>query len=70
MLKAGRIVFNNRMSIIDCTVRSFSPEGAGVDVLNTRGIPPSFQLAIRSDGFESNCRVTSQTDKHLEVEFC
>jgi diguanylate cyclase (GGDEF)-like protein len=70
VLKAGRIIFNDRRSVMDCTVRSFSPEGAGIDILNTRGIPDRFNLSIRSDGFESNCRVVSQTDRHLEVEFC
>jgi diguanylate cyclase (GGDEF)-like protein len=70
VLKAGRIIFNDRKSVMDCTVRSFSSEGAGIDILNTRGIPDRFQLSIRSDGFESACRVVSQTDRHIEVEFC
>jgi diguanylate cyclase (GGDEF)-like protein len=70
VLKAGRIIFNDRRSVMDCTVRSFSQEGAGIDILNTRGIPDRFNLSIRSDGFESPCRVASQTDRHLEVEFC
>lgn len=70
VLKSGRIVFNNRQSVLDCTVRSFSTDGAGIDILATRGIPERFQLSIRTDGFESNCRVVSQTDRHLEVEFC
>jgi diguanylate cyclase (GGDEF)-like protein len=70
VLKAGRIIFNDRKSVIDCTVRSFSTAGAGIDILNTRGIPDRFQLSIRSDGFESACRVVSQTDRHIDVEFC
>jgi len=70
VLKAGRIIFNDRRSVMDCTVRSFSQEGAGIDILNTRGIPDRFHLAIRSDGFETACRVVSQTDRHFEVEFC
>ena len=70
VLKAGRIIFNDRRSVMDCTVRSFSQEGAGIDILNTRGIPDRFNLSIRSDGFESLCHVISQTDRHLEVEFC
>jgi diguanylate cyclase (GGDEF)-like protein len=70
VLKSGRIIFNDRRSVMDCTVRSFSEEGAGIDILSTRGVPDRFSLSIRSDGFESACRVVSQTDRHLEVEFC
>lgn len=69
VLKAGRIVFNNRSSTIDCTVRSLGESGAGIDVGHTAGIPAKFRLVIRSDDFETDCRVVAQTDKHLEVEF-
>jgi diguanylate cyclase (GGDEF)-like protein len=70
VLKAGRIIFNARTSAIDCTVRSFAEDGAGVDVTSAVGIPSKFVLQIRSDNFESACRVTTQTDRHLELEFC
>jgi diguanylate cyclase (GGDEF)-like protein len=70
VLKAGRIVLNDRKSTIDCTVRSLASDSAGLDVTSAAGIPETFTLAIRSDKFEARCRVTAQTDKHLEVEFC
>lgn len=70
VLKAGRILFNGRTSAIDCTVRSLAEDGAGLDVTSAVGIPPTFTLQIRSDNFESACRVVMQTDRHLEVEFC
>jgi len=70
VLKAGRIIFNNYTSVIDCTVRSLSEDGAGIDVTASFGIPPKFVLAIRSDGFETQCRVVKQTERHLDVEFC
>jgi diguanylate cyclase (GGDEF)-like protein len=70
VLKAGRIVFNARTSAIDCTVRTLAEDGAGVDVTSAVGIPPKFILRINSDNFESQCRVTAQTEKHLELEFC
>lgn len=69
VLKAGRIIFNARTSSIDCTVRSLAEDGAGVDVTSAVGIPPKFHLQIRSDNFESLCRVVSQSDRHLELEF-
>lgn len=70
VLKAGRIILNERHSTIDCTVRSLSKNGAGIDISSVAGLPDRFSLAILSDRFEARCRVVSQTDKHLEVEFC
>jgi len=69
VLKAGRIVFNNRRSTIDCTVRSLSDEGAGIDLSSSTGVPDTFRLLLRADGFETACRVTSRTERHLDVEF-
>jgi diguanylate cyclase (GGDEF)-like protein len=70
VLKAGKIIFNNYTSVIDCTVRSLSEEGARIDVTASFGLPAKFVLAIRSDGFETTCRVVKQTERHLDVEFC
>jgi diguanylate cyclase (GGDEF)-like protein len=70
VLKAGRIIFNARTSAIDCTVRTLAEDGAGVDVTSAVGIPPKFFLQIRSDNFESLCRVVGQSEKHLDLEFC
>lgn len=70
VLKAGRILFNNRMSSIDCTVRTIGDDGAGLDVTSAVGVPETFNLQIRSDAFETRCRIVSQAERHLEVEFC
>jgi hypothetical protein len=48
-LKKGRIVFNNRRSVIDCTVRNLSDGGALLLVNSLIGIPDSFDLTIDSD---------------------
>jgi diguanylate cyclase (GGDEF)-like protein len=69
VLKAGQVIFNGRQSAIDCTVRSLSEEGASLDVSSTLGIPSAFMLAIRADGFETECRVVSRTERRIEVEF-
>jgi diguanylate cyclase (GGDEF)-like protein len=69
VLKAGNIVFNRRMSTMDCTVRSLSETGATMDVLNASEVPPKFDLVIRADNFERACRILSHTDRHIEVEF-
>ncbi len=69
VLKAGVIHFNNRMSTVDCTVRTLAENGAGLDLTSSYGLPEKFNLMIRSDGFETPCRVISQTERHVEVEF-
>ncbi|WP_421593763.1 sensor domain-containing diguanylate cyclase [Shinella sp. M27] len=69
VLKAGNIVFNHRRSTIDCTVKSLGVDGAGITVSNTAGIPPEFMLAIKADGFETNCSVISRDRQNLEVAF-
>lgn len=70
VLKGGQILFNNHNSSIDCTVRSLSDDGAGIDVFDTVAVPKLFDLAIKSDGFERACRVLARTEKHLDVQFC
>ncbi len=69
VLKAGQIVFNGRMSTIDCTVRSLGEDGATIDVSNIAGIPDQFMLVIRADRFETKCRVVSQAQRRLEIVF-
>jgi diguanylate cyclase (GGDEF)-like protein len=69
VLKAGQIVFNARMSTIDCTVRSLGEDGATIDVSNIAGIPGQFVLAIRADRFEAKCRVVAQAERRLELAF-
>lgn len=69
VLKAGNIVFNERRSTVDCTVKSLGVDGAGITVSNTAGIPPEFMLTIKADGFETNCSVISRDRQNLEVAF-
>jgi hypothetical protein len=69
VLKAGRIFFNFGRSAIDCTVRSLSEMGAGIDVSSTAGIPDEFKLHIDSDDVSKMCRISMKRDKHIEVVF-
>jgi len=69
VLKAGVIHFNGRVSTVDCTVRSLAGNGAGLDLSNSFGLPETFNLTIRSDGFDVPCRIVSQTERHVEVKF-
>jgi len=53
VLKASRILFKNRMSSMDCTVRTLAEDAAGLDVTSSIGIRETFNLAIESDAFYS-----------------
>jgi Diguanylate cyclase, GGDEF domain len=69
VLKAGRISFNGGHSTIDCTVRTLSEIGAGLDVISSAGVPDRFKLKIETDSFSRLSRIVAKRDKHLEVEF-
>jgi diguanylate cyclase (GGDEF)-like protein len=70
VLKAGQILFNGRSSTINCTVRSLSDQGAGIEVSNSTGIPSRFDLVIKSDRMEKPCRIVSQSERQIDVVFC
>ncbi len=69
VLKAGSIVFNDRRSTIDCTVKSLGSDSAGLTVSNSTGIPAEFLLSIKGEGFETRCQVIAQDRQNLEVSF-
>jgi diguanylate cyclase (GGDEF)-like protein len=69
VLKAGRISFNGGRSAIDCTVRSLSEAGAGLQIVSSAGIPNTFKLLIEADSFSRLCQITNKGSKELEVMF-
>jgi hypothetical protein len=46
VLKAGKIVFNNGASVLDCTVRNVSGTGACLMVVNALAVPAEFDLRL------------------------
>lgn len=69
VLKAGTIVFTDRRSSIDCTVKSLGFDSVGLSVSSSAGIPTEFVLSIRGEGFETKCQVIAQDRQNLEVAF-
>lgn len=69
VMKAGRITFPPRTSGLDCTVRSLSDRGAGLDVINPAILPDAFQLRIEPDDLSVSCRVISRAKRRIEVQF-
>ncbi|HZP78669.1 MAG TPA: diguanylate cyclase [Pseudolabrys sp.] len=45
-LRSGKIVFNDRRSVVDCLVRNLSDGGACLQVNTSFGLPASFDLAV------------------------
>jgi len=68
-LKAGRIVFNHRFSVISCTVRNLSQGGACLQVPTSIGIPNRFDLTVDPDGLERNCEVAWRSEDRIGVSF-
>ncbi len=69
ILKAARIVFNERRSVIDCTVRNLSAVGACLNVASTLGIPERFEVMFDADNSSRACHVVWHKEKQLGVEF-
>jgi uncharacterized OB-fold protein len=45
-LKGGRIVFDDKRSVVDCTVTNMSEKGASLRLPSIVGIPDTFELHI------------------------
>ena len=68
-LKAGKIVFNHKHSLIDCTIRNLSDSGACLQTPSTAGVPDSFELLFEADGATRPCRVAWRTETRIGVLF-
>jgi PilZ domain len=53
----ARIVFNNRSSVLDCTVRDLSDTGAGISFAGISPLPTEFELEIPNRGFRVHGRL-------------
>jgi diguanylate cyclase (GGDEF)-like protein len=69
VLKAGRLIFNNKQSVVDCTVRSLWDTGAEVQVSNSADIPDEVTLEIRSSGFKWDGTIDQRGQQRLEIAF-
>lgn len=67
-LKGGRIIINNRNSVMDCMVRNLSARGAKLVLSMPSSLPDDFELRFE-DGKEHVCAVRWRNAKELGVEF-
>jgi hypothetical protein len=68
-LRAGKILFNNRRSVIDCMVRNVSRAGACLVVPSLVGVPPEFDLVISGEAASHACRMIWHAENRIGVEF-
>jgi len=68
-LRAGKIVFNNKTSVIDCMVRNTSRNGACLLVASVIGIPSTFDLLIEGDGASRSCKMVWNNQNRIGIEF-
>jgi PAS domain-containing protein len=69
-LRGGKILFNNKQSVITCTVRNLSDGGANLHVQNTQGVPAFFDLLIEGEPAHRACDVVWKAQNRIGVAFC
>ena len=68
-LLGGKIVFNTGRSVIDCTVRNLSDEGACVEVASPIGLPGDVHLLIAGDAEPRPCKLVWQSGNRIGLSF-
>jgi hypothetical protein len=56
-------------SVMSCTVRNISPEGAAIDVENPAFVPQHFLLVMANDSSVHECRIAWIQQKRIGVTF-
>jgi hypothetical protein len=68
-LKTGKIVYNNKMCVIDCQIRDMSESGCRVRITNTVGIPRRVELIVPMDSKQRECEVVWKTRSELGIRY-
>lgn len=68
-LLGAQIIFNNRMSTIDCVIKNISSSGAKLVVASTVPLPGEFELRIPLKGCSYPARLIRRSREELGVEF-
>ena len=56
-------------SVMSCTVRNISLEGAAIEVENAAFVPPQFRLVMASDSSVRECRIAWIQRNRIGVTF-
>jgi hypothetical protein len=69
VLKQGKILLPNNMTIIDCTVRDLSETGAKLLCSDPGAIPNEFRLVLTADRMMRDVKVAWRRPDMLGVQF-
>ena len=56
-------------SVMSCTVRNISAEGAAIDVENPAFVPPRFRLVMANDSSARECRIAWIQENRIGLTF-
>jgi hypothetical protein len=56
-------------SVMSCTVRNISAEGAAIEVENSAFVPPQFRLVMANDSSVRECRIAWIQRNRIGVTF-
>lgn len=65
----GQVVFNNRMSTMDCVIRNISGTGAKLQLTQAVTLPDQFELHIPQKGETSRVRIRWRRGDEIGVSF-
>jgi hypothetical protein len=65
----AQIIFNNRMSTIDCIIKNISPAGAKIALNDTLAVPTEFDLYIPQKGRTHHARLVWRDRDAIGVSF-
>src|SRR5262245_39813156 len=68
-LRGGKILFNNKQSVINCTVRNLSDAGANLHVQSAQGVPAFFELFVEGEDAHRSCDVMWKAQNRIGVAF-
>lgn len=69
VLKKGKIVFNDRYSVLDCRIRDLTPGGARLVLDNTLYVPSEFSFIDTVSRIERLARLVWRTEAEIGVAF-
>jgi hypothetical protein len=67
--RAGKIIYNNSMSVANCEVRDMSATGCRITVESIAGIPDTFILQIKNGGARHVCEVAWRKFNMMGLRF-
>jgi hypothetical protein len=69
VLKSAKIIFNQRVSTLDCIVKNLSDTGACLQLASPVGFPTTFELCFEGDRSLRPCRLVWQRPDRIGVAF-